>query len=131
MIDRHKSTTLTTGGSSFCFSCDLSILSPTCEGPCTAGSTFFLLRCSPSTRSVACRLTDGTDVALENQVGSLGLFRAARGLVNLGGLGADAGADMGTVVEPSVGDDTRLSLSSPHCYPHRTARKKYIIISEN
>lgn len=68
-------------------------------------------------------MTDGTGGALEIQVGSLGLFRAARGLVDLGGLGADVGADMDTVVEPSVGDDndTRLSLSSPHCHPQRTA----------
>lgn len=110
-----------TGGSSFCFSCGLSILSPSCEGPCAIGSTLFLLRCSLSTRSVACRLTDGTDGALENQVGSLGLFRAASGRVGFGGLGADVGADMDIVVEPSVGDDTRLSLSSDHCCPHRTA----------
>jgi hypothetical protein len=84
------------------------------------GSTLFLLRCSLSIRSAACRLTGGTDGALENQVGSLGLLRAARGLVDLGGLGA-VGADMDTVVEISVGDDKRLRLSSPHCYPHRTA----------
>ena len=94
----YKSKTLTTGGSSFCFSCGLSILSPSCEGPCTVGSTLFLLRCSLSIRSGACRFTNGTDGALENQAGSLGLFRTARGLVDLGGLGADVGADMDTVV---------------------------------
>ena len=85
------------------------------------GSTLFLLRCSLSIRSIACRLTGGAVGALENQVGSLGLFRAAGGLVGLGGLGADVCADMDTVVEISVGDDTRLRLSSPHCCPHRTA----------
>ena len=79
------------------------------------GSTLFLLRGSFSPRSAACRLTGG---ALENQVGSLGLFRAARGLVDdLGGLGADVGADMDMVVERSVGDDTHLFAVSPHCRP--------------
>ena len=94
------------------------------------GSTLFLLRCSLSIRSIACRLTGGADEALENQVESLGLFRAARGLVGLGGLGADVCADMGTVVEISVGDDTRLRLSSPHCCPHRTAGEIHNHIGE-
>lgn len=95
------------------------------------GSTLFLLRCSLSIRSIACRLSDGTEGALENQVGSLGLFRAAaRGLVDLGGLGADVGADMDTVVEISVGDDTRLRLSSPHRCPHRAASRIHNHIGE-
>ena len=90
---------------------------------------FSFLRCSLSIRSIACRFTGRTDGALENQVGSLGLFRAARGLVDLGGLGA-VGADMDTVVEIAWEMTSVYAFSSPHC-TLIVQRAKYIITSEN
>lgn len=88
-------TRLTTAGSSFCLSCGLSILCPSCEVVCSVGSTLFLLlRGSPSTRSTACLFAEVTDEEfVENHAESFGRFRAG-GLVDLGGLGIDVGTDM-------------------------------------
>ena len=97
----HESTTLTTGSSSFCLSCGLSTLRPSCEVVCGVGSTtfFLLVRGSPSIRSIACLLTDVTGVVLlENHAWSFGCFRATSGLVDLGELGIDVGTDMDMVV---------------------------------
>jgi hypothetical protein len=60
-----------------------------------ASTRFLLLRGSPSPRSTACLLTEVTDgVPVGNHMGSFGRFRAASGLVGLGGLGIDAGTDV-------------------------------------
>jgi len=65
---------------------------------CSVDSTLFLLlRGSPSTRSTAaCLFTEVTDVEpVENHTGSLGCFRTASGLVDLGGLVIEVGTDIG------------------------------------
>jgi len=94
---QDKSTTLTTVESSFCLPCGLSTLCPSCDVVCIVGSTLFLLlRGSPSTRSnAACLFTEVTDVEPVNHAGSLGCFRTASGLVDLGGLGIEVGTDIG------------------------------------